>query len=302
MQTATAIARDVPRWRRWGASVSLAVVPAAIAVTASASDIRSALVSIVLAGLALAAFGLSRLSVIAQVLSRGVAWLLFAPAAIATLVILVLRHMPDLWLVGTALATGTALLLSRPALATKEARAAFAPVAYRRWFLASSTVTAAAAALTGFIALAYFQWDHMEGRSDPTAFAALALSCGLFAATVGVLRMRAWGVLLGGVTALATLVAAICVRGTDGASIALLAVPGLMLGYPVLASRLRPEALPKNGRTVTRASNLAEEPRLRVQVAEDCVLDEEGDSNLAPEVGSHRLSSQSQRAQRNPVP
>jgi hypothetical protein len=70
-------------------------------------------------------------------------------------------------------------------------------------------------------------------------------------------------------------VAAICVRGTDGAWIASLAIPGLMLGYPVLASRLRPEALPESRRTVTRVSALAEEQRLRVQVEEDGGLEEE---------------------------
>src|SRR5580658_8251657 len=128
MGTATAIVRDWSRWRRWGASASLAAVPAAIAVMASPSGARDVVLWLVLGGLSVAAFGLSRVSVIAQVLSRGVAWLIFAPAAIATLVALVIRSMPSPSLVGLTLASGAALLLSRPALATKEARAAFAPV------------------------------------------------------------------------------------------------------------------------------------------------------------------------------
>lgn len=114
---------------------------------------------LVCAGMFAAAVGISRSSLLVQIVSRGVAWLVLGVSSIA------LAFMAQSGFHGThayflgaltlviALGAGASLVLAHPALASNEARAQFAPVGYRRWFLASSTASAAAAAMTGLLAV-----------------------------------------------------------------------------------------------------------------------------------------------------
>jgi hypothetical protein len=268
MATAKTV-REWPRWRRLGASGSLAALPGWVAALTLPHSARDTLLWFVLGGLTAAAVGLSRVSVIVQVCSRAVAWLIFAPSVIATLVMLLFGGRSDLSLPGMALASGAALLLSRPALGTKEARAEFAPVAYRRWFLASSIVSVAAAALVALVAVGSASWDHQWAAST---FGLLALSSSLLASAVGVLRMRGWGVLLGGATAVAALVTAVAMRGAEGAWLASFALPGVMFGLPVLASKRRPvpssSASGVESTSTMRVETPSNQTRLRVSADE----------------------------------
>jgi hypothetical protein len=227
----------------------------------------------------MAAFGLSRPSVFAQVFSQAVAWLLFAATAIAAVAAVVLGHTFSGPLTGIALASGAALAFARPALSTKQARAEFAPVAYRRWFLASTTVSVAAAAVAGLAGLAIWSWDH---HWESSAIGAFALSVSLLASAVGVLRMRAWGVLLSGATALLAIGTALFMRA-NWVGFEWAAVPGVMFGYPVLASRLRREATPRTQAVLpTRAPIQGEDARVRVAVVDSAVLgDQIGDHGQA---------------------
>jgi|GEM_PF-2206534 len=183
---------------------------------------------------AVAGVGLARRSLLTQVLSRATAWLVFAPAAMVTAVSAVVSHSHvDLVAAGLAATSGAALLLARPMLHTAEAKATFAPVGYRRWLLAASTAASAAGLTAGMIAFDMMRWSG--DRAAGLAIGALGVS--LLASAVGVLRMRAWGILLGAATSIATLLAALVVRDAASLVFALAALPGMMLALPVLLAK-----------------------------------------------------------------
>lgn len=132
-----------------------------------------------------------------------------------------------------ALLTGGALFLARPMLHTAEARRSFAPKMFRRWFLAGCTATAAMGIFVGGMALD----GLLRGHLMPLSF---ALSLSLLASAVAVVRMRAWGILLGWATSVALLVAATSVdHATRLALVLTAAVPVLTLLLPVLVARIR---------------------------------------------------------------
>jgi hypothetical protein len=188
-----------------------------------------------------AAVGLARRSVLTQVLSRGIGWLVLSPMLVGLAESLWHGRLPDAYTTFLATASGAALLLARPALHTEGARAEFSPVAYRRLFLAgavASAMTAAAAALFSFGQLAW-------GESLRSGLALAVFSAALLASLVGVVRMRAWGVLLGIASSVGVMVAAILARSEEvGIGLALMAIPGLLLASPLVVARLRPPPLP----------------------------------------------------------
>jgi hypothetical protein len=211
-----------------------------------------------------AGVGLARRSMTAQVLSRGTAWTVLAPSALVTSFSLANGH-PDWTAAAFAAATGGALLLARPMLSTAEARAEFAPSSFRRWLFAGATASVTAGLVTGLFAL--------EGlRFHPASAIALgALALSLLGSAVGVVKMRAWGILLGALTSIVTLLAAVAMHDAAGLVLALASLPGMMLVLPVvLAQRERARA---GARPFTRVSSEISHDELpsRVRVATEPV-------------------------------
>jgi len=212
--------------------------------------------------LAASAVGITRRSLAAQILSRGAAWITLFPTAIMVLFQLLRGHLPGLDVSAFAGTTAVALLAASPMLRTKEALAAFAPKAYRRILLAGSTATVATAYLTGGIALESFSASKLMFAP----FVVLTLS--LLASALAVVRMRAWGVLLGAATSIILLVSALFVGHGWGSLLAFCAAPMLALHVlPILLARQgfgTGSRSPSAATSTTRVSALDEEPRYRV--------------------------------------
>jgi hypothetical protein len=223
LSPAMAIHTEISRGRRLAASASLF---AASVGWVWAFHRGGAVLTAFAGAIALAGVGIGRKSVLAQVLSRGVAWLVFVAGVFATLAD---HHLP-LAALGTA--AGAALLLSRPLLHTESARAEFAPMRFRRSFLAAATGTVTFAALAGGGALEYLRAGQLTAG---VAWAAITAS--LLGAAIGVVRMRAWGVLLGAVTSIVMVAAAALVPAWRE-PLVWLAAPGALLALPVLLARL----------------------------------------------------------------
>jgi hypothetical protein len=190
--------------------------------------------------------GLAKRSMAAQVLSRGTAWTVLAPAALVTAISMFGGHT-DLTAAAFAVATGGALVLARPMLDTAEARAEFAPSSFRRWLFAGATASVSAGLVSGLFALDGLRWQ------PGSAIALFGLSFSLLASAIGVVRMRAWGILLGALTSILTLVTAAVMHDAAGLALALASLPGLMLVLPVLlAQRERSKV---EARSFTRVSS-----------------------------------------------
>ncbi|MDB4946197.1 MAG: hypothetical protein JWP97_5731 [Labilithrix sp.] len=273
----------VSRGRRLAASGALATAAAGLAVLA-VHDLRWVEWS-VLAGagvLAASALGLSRKSVTAQVFSRGAAWVVFVPSAIGAFVTMV-ADTPEPALFGLAAGTGAALVLARPMLHTAEAHAGFAASRFRRWLLAGATASVATGLVTGLVGLDFVHralaWSH--SWAGAVGFSALTL--GLFASALGVLRLRTWGILLGGLTSLATLAAAAAVGGPAGMALSLAAIPGLLFFVlPVLLARQERSREALQTRTRVAAFDDASLLPSRVRVADDAFA-ASADDHLASE-------------------
>jgi hypothetical protein len=188
--------------------------------------------------------------------------------------LLVERRVPDLGIVATAAAASAALLLTRPMLETAEAKAAFAPLAARRWLLLASTaaVTASAALGTLLVELGSMPWHALPSLAQWVGLPLLAAS--LVASAVGVARMRAWGILLGAVTSvLALAVGAAAHDRMLGLVLASTAVPGATMVGAILAARARASASASRaspGLRIASAPEPAVEPaRLRIPTDED---------------------------------
>lgn len=211
--------------------------------------------------IAVAGIGLTRRSLSVAVLSRGIAGLVFAVTGTTAVAMAGHGHLP-LEFALVASTTGGALLLSRPVLHTKEAREAFAPYAFRRILLTGSIVTAAA----GFAVVLRMLLGLESGATGYIALSVLAAA--YFASAVGVVRMRAWGVLLGALTSVGLLAIAPFVDG--GAHLASLAVAAAV----PLVSHLLP-VLVARWRSVEKAGS--EEARVRIGSVADAreALDED---------------------------
>ena len=205
---------------------------------------------------AAAGVGLSRRSMVSQVLSRAMGWLVFAPTVLIAVVSGASGGHTEWAAVALAAATGGALLLSRPMLHTKEAQADFAPTSYRRWLFASATASASAGMTAGMIALDSMRW----GGDLRLSAAGLGLfGASLLGSAIGVVRMRAWGMLLGAATSLVSLLGALLAHDSSSLAWMLAAVPGLMMTLPILLA--------------ARSRARTERDRGRVRVADDASSD-----------------------------
>lgn len=268
MQAASAITKEW-RGRRLAVSVLLgasAAYTAALAWSAGAPASSAALAT----GAVLAASVAStRKALLPQVFARAVTWLFFGPSALVVLGSLLsgrtlLEPLPF------AVAGGVALLAGAPLLHTREARDPFAPVRFRRTWIAGATAALVAAIATGSLAVFAAYWGELAAAAGIAA-----LAVGLAASARGVLAMRGSGVVLGGTTVLGAAVAALA---TGFAPLLLAAIPGLLLVAPIVLSRV----VPGDGRSDGAVAD--EAPRVRVstaaRVAEDLGADlgEEADA------------------------
>lgn len=223
-----------------------------------------------------AAVGLTRRSVRAQVFAQGVVCFLLVEGA--EIAVDGISYSPLYFLQGLAmmLASGLALALAWPSLGSSEARASFAPVAYREWFLVGA-IACVAATLESF-------WQSMLAQifNDPFNHWTLlcwGLSATFLAGAWGILRMRAWGVLLGGLSALVALAAAAYSGMASATVFAMAAAPALALGFPLAASRWRARPPRSQPVRVSAAAASVASPR-EVERAEDEVPDGEEPSSM----------------------
>jgi hypothetical protein len=229
----------------------------------------------VIAALALAGAGLStgwvgglvgvagllflRRSATAQVVARGAAWALIIPTIAAALLSLQFGFMPPLRVLSPCVLPLVALVVSRPLLDDDVARATFAPLALRRWFLAAATMAVAGGLALGELAGALSHFTHGGARLIGVFAFALALS------GVGLVRMRTWGVVLAVLSALTGLSLA---AGTGWFlwPMVFAALPGAMMVGGILEARRR----------VTHTPQTTLEPvRVRVAPTRDEALEEE---------------------------
>jgi len=213
---------------------------------------------------ALAGFGLSMKSLVVQVLSRATAWILLAPSLAITAVMLLRGTWPDPTGAGLLLGSGAALLLARPMLHTDEAKAAFAPKVFRRTLLAASTASAMTGIVTGIAAV------EQLGRHTFVGVGLGTLALLLLASAIGVVRMRAWGILLGGATSLLTLLSALVLHDGAGFALAIASLPGILLTLIVVLARLRPVDA-----TTALPTRVAVDEPVRIRIAEDELLEDE---------------------------
>lgn len=236
-------------------------------------------------GVGLAGVAISQKSLLLQIPARAAAWLMFVPTAIATVVLAAASRHVEWQLLGTAAGTGASLLLSYPMLSTPEAKQSFAPIGYRKTFLASAVASAAAAITAGFASIATAEAGNV-GWSLGLGLLATASA----AAGVGVLRMRGWGVLLGIATSFATVLgAAIAAAVADpGAGLALLAlaIPGIVMSMPLVLAKLGSGTEPSRVRVdaATMASDGAASA-VRMRVA-DTGAQTDAEDDLATEVAA----------------
>jgi hypothetical protein len=228
---------------------------------------------------------------VAQVLSRGAACTVLLPSAIVAVGSTVWGHT-DWAAAAFAVGSGGALLLARPMANTAEANAEFAPTSFRRWLLTAATVSVTAGLVSGLFAL-----DGLRWHTAP-AIALGVLSLSLLASAIGVVRMRAWGILLGALTSMGALIAAAVMHNMAGFVIALASVPGLMLVLPVLlAQRERARAGASTFTRVASPSHSADAMPSRVRVAVDSAnslddeLDEASDEPVAARAPAMRAQA-----------
>lgn len=226
-------------------------------------------------GVAAAGLGLARRSLAVQVLSRATAWTVLVPSVLVTLFSFASGH-PE-WMAAALMAgSGSALLLARPMLNTAEARADFAPSSFRRWLLAGATASASSGLVAGLIALSEVRWHAAA------AIPVLVLALAQLASAVGVVRMRAWGILLGGLTSVVTLLTALFMHDGAGLALALATLPGFMLLLPVLvAKRQRAQAEAASSYTRVASHVSFDDAPSRVRVADSALgaFEDEADSS-----------------------
>lgn len=219
-----------------------------------------------------AAIGISRKSLIPQLASRALGWAIFVPAAMWASLSTLGGHADKLGLV-MALTSGASLFLARPLLSTKEAYEKFAPTSFRNWFLGAATAMTGLAGIFGLMA-----YEMMRPHSFGSAILAGLTSLTLAGSVVGVLRMRAWGVLLAIASSLGMLMSMPFMDSGGAFGMFLAALPGLLMGVPVAVAmrdrakgervrvatpdlRTEAEALPSRVRIATDSDELLEEER-----------------------------------------
>jgi hypothetical protein len=164
-----------------------------------------------------------------QVLARSAAWSVIVPAVVVALLAATHGFVPPMRIFISSAMAAFALVASRPLLEDDEAQRTFAPLAMRRFLLASAAAAIASGIAIGELALGM---AHFNAVRD--AFALGALAALLAASGVGLARMRTWGVALGALSS----VVALALHHVAGA-IVFAAVPGLMMLGGIIAARLR---------------------------------------------------------------
>lgn len=178
----------------------------------------------------LAAVGIGRRALVPHVLGRGAVW---AMAAASTYDAIVSdgRAAP----VALALAFGGALLLTRSVLVTAGEQG-FAPLRFRRLLLAGATAMGGIA----FVATLYAIFGLVAHNAGQLVFNT-GLAAMLAASVAGLLRMRAWGVLLGVFTSLGCLAIAPFHGRMNALTLGVSALPALAFWLvPILVARSTP--------------------------------------------------------------
>lgn len=201
-----------------------------------------------------------------QAVARGVAWSVILPTAVVSLVAFRHGFHPSLLMVLPAAAAAVALALARPFLDDDEARATFAPIAMRSWLLAS-----AVAAIGSGLAIARLATALAVYRSSHVLLGFIALA--LVTSGIGVVRMRAWGVLAGALASALALVGALHFRSDVVLGWPVLAtmLPGLMMVGGVVAARAgfgRPQTAPSLRRREAFTTGIASSIRVESSAAE----------------------------------
>lgn len=232
-------------------------------------------------GVAAAGLGLSRRSLPLQVLARATAWTVLVPSVLVTLFSFASGHAE--WMAAALTAgSGGALLLARPMLNTAEARADFAPSSFRRWLLASATASATSGIVAALIALDELRWH------PAAAIPVLGLALAQLASAVGVVRMRAWGILLGGLTSVVGLIAALFMHDAAGFALALATIPGFMMILPVLiAKRQRAKAEAASSYTRVAPHVSFDDAPSRVRIADSASDPFEDDADSSDDATAH---------------
>jgi hypothetical protein len=222
----------ISRARRYAASAALFVAAGGLAWTQVHFGFDW-IVAAMTAGVIAAGAAISRPSLHAQIFARATAWCAFLPMLVVAAVQMFFREPPDrfVWLFGVT--SGLALLLSRPMLHTDHAKATFSPVRFRRTFLAGATASTSTGLMTGVIACADIHNGHVGA-----GLALGTLAASLLGSAFGILRMRGWSVLLATATSALTLIVAALMHDAAGLALATTAIPGMLLGLPIVASRL----------------------------------------------------------------
>ncbi len=213
------------RWRAPVAALALAGVGAG---ALAASHVAPGLV--VLAGAA----AFFHPSIMARAFARATAWATLLPSVFVTILLAAGAHQgPPLHLVLEMALAALALVASRPLLSTDRARASFAPLALRSWFLAAAIGAMSSALMLASLAHVFVRFGFLR------EVLGMSLVSGLLAlAGVGVLRMRAWGVASGVVAAAASIPVVAAMYGSFlGVPVLLTAAPGALMGALVVAAR-----------------------------------------------------------------
>lgn len=236
--------------RKGAAKASLGLTSGALAYAAIASSAHGViawelLVAAGVVGVAAVATGARRL--LPNMFARGAAWAVAVPAALTMAFMGADGHVNAL-LSAIAGTSALSLALSRRSLSTPEARSDFAPVVSRDWLLASASASLACGAIAGFLTLEQLRFGHLG--VGPVLF-----TLAFVASAVGVLRMRGWGLLLGGATAIASLTLAAIANGSASLLFALTAVPGLMMLAPIVRAKLGASAPTHDASVSTRVAD-----------------------------------------------
>ena len=175
-------------------------------------------------------------SLVPRASGRAAAWAALLPNAYVTLLLATTGHAPPSRVILQMALAAFGLVVSRPLLSRERVGASFDPVALRSWFLASA-IGAMASGLTLAVSAATFMHFPTLLR-DSVAFVTLAVP--LFFAGLGVLRMRAWGVVLGAFASLASIPLALWIRDPLMAlPIVAASAPGALMSALVAVARAR---------------------------------------------------------------
>jgi hypothetical protein len=200
-----------------------------------------------------------RPSVTLQAIARAGVWAILLPNVHVTLLLASMGHAPHLrMIVQMALAIG-ALVVTRPFLSTERAREEFAPVALRPWFLASAIGAMASGIALARLAAAFAHFPVLV--HEAVGLGALAVP--LIVAGFGVVRMRAWGVVLGALVALASIPIVLLMHDS------LLTLPVLLACAP--AALMPALVVAARARVVTGVRHRVA-PQLRVAVEDSATM------------------------------